>query len=309
MNTHEPDEVMEGHLNTTFPSRTVLGINIPGTCKGCGTVQSCALRIASMTDLCTGKQPAPVGSIRIGDTFLQIRKDLKKHYPAPNSFLWIEDPDTPRYEQRIKNYLLDQLGFAWIKKAAITITDYEITITGAGQITIEREDDEFAILTTVGQRDLILNAKTTPNGEYWYINRDLIKRKVLTRMSDAIYIPELALSHTREDEDPVRAEDYSATPFLNSESDIPFWIDKEDERNLKPTPYGFEVVTRKQRTIQQTKHQETRQEKFLFNHGLRIQSTLRTLLDSNPAKARTIASTLTFTDWQALSAVGGIRKP
>lgn len=304
MNTHEPDEVMEEHLNTTFPSRTVLGINIPENCRGCGTVQSCALRTEGMTDLCTGKQPAPVGSIRIGDTFLQIRKDLKKHYPAPNSFQWSE-----YHEQRIRNYLIDQLGFAWIKHAAITITDYEITITGAGQITIEREDDEFAILTTEGQSDLILNAKTTPNGEYWYINHDLIKRTVLTRMSDAIYIPELALSHTREDEDYVRAEDYSATPFLNSESDIPFWIEKEDERNLKPTPYGFEVVTRRQRTIQQTKHQETRQDKFLVNHGLRIQTKLRSLLDSNPAQARTIASTLTLTDWQALSSVGGIRKP
>ena len=66
MNTREPDEVTEGYLNTTFPSRTVLGINIPETCRGCGTVQSCNLRTEGMTDLCTGKQPAPEGSIRIG---------------------------------------------------------------------------------------------------------------------------------------------------------------------------------------------------------------------------------------------------
>ena len=309
MNTHEPDEVTEGHLNTTFPSRTVLGINIPTTCRGCGTVQSCNLRTEGMTDLCTGKQPASEGSIKIQDTFIQIRKDLKKYYPTPNSFQWIEDPDTHRHEQRIKDYLTHQLGFAWIKKAAITITDYEITITGHKTITIEREDDEFARLTTVGQRDLILNAKTTPNGEYWYINRNLIKRKVLTRLSDSIYIPEIALSHAREDEDKTTLEDYSATPFLNSESDVPFWIEKEDERNLKPTPFGFEVVTRKQRTIQQARTQETRQDKFLINHGLRLQTRLQSILATNPTQARTIASTLTFTDWQALSSVGGLRKP
>ncbi|MBE0522579.1 MAG: hypothetical protein IBX39_09995, partial [Candidatus Methanoperedenaceae archaeon] len=284
MNINQQDDVMEGHLNTTFPSRTVLGINIPVTCRGCGTVQSCNLRCGGMEDLCTGKQPAPEGSIRIGDTFIQIRKDLKKHFPAPTSFQWIDDPNTRRYEQRIKDYLTNQLGFAWIKKADITVTDYEITITGHKTITIEREDDEFARLTIEGQRDLILNAKTTPNGEYWYINHDLIKRKVLRKIHDTIYIPERALSHNREDEDFVRAEDYSVTPFLDSESDAPFWIEQEEERNLKPTQYGFEVVTRKQKKAYQERRQEIRQEKFIVNHGFRLQDKLRSLLDSNPAK-------------------------
>ncbi|MBE0522356.1 MAG: hypothetical protein IBX39_08860 [Candidatus Methanoperedenaceae archaeon] len=280
--------------------------SIPGTCRGCGTVQSCNLRIEGMTDLCTGQQPAPEGSIRIGDTFVQISKDLKKHYPAPNSFRWIDDPDSNRYEKRIQNYLTHQLGFAWIKNAAITITDYEITITGAGQITIEREDDELAVLSMKGISDLILNAKTTPNGEYWYINRNLIKRKVLRRLSDSKYIPEIALSNDREEEDKTSLEDYSATPYLSYESDIPYWKEPEPENKLRATPEGFEVVTRKQKKDMRSKAEEKRQNRFLINHGFRLKDKLESLLKHNPDHARIMASKLSFKDWKALNDVGGL---
>ncbi|MDW7777267.1 MAG: hypothetical protein SCH39_13155 [Methanosarcinales archaeon] len=288
--------------------KTIVGnsSSLTGTCGGCGAVQSCNLRIEGMTDLCKGQQPAPEGSIKIGDTFVQIRKDLKKHYPAPNSFRWIDDSGTRRYEKRIQNYLTHQLGFAWIKNAAITITDYEITIKGHKTITIEREDDELAVLSMKGISDLILNAKTTPNGEYWYINKHLIKRKVLTRLSDSIYVPELALSHNREEEGKTTLEDYTATPFLDAWSDIPYWKEPEEERNLKPTQYGFEVVTRKQRKRQQTERQEARQEKFLINHGFRLKDKLESLLKHNPDRARIMASKLSFKDWQALNDAGGL---
>ncbi|MDW7726884.1 MAG: hypothetical protein SCH70_07180 [Candidatus Methanoperedens sp.] len=294
------------HFQGTEKTIVGNGSSIPGTCRGCGTVQSCNLRIEGMTDLCKGQQPAPEGSIKIGDAFVQIRKDLKKHYHAPNSFQWIEDPDSNRYEKRIKNYLTHQLGFAWIKNATVFITDDEITIKGHKTITIEREDDEFAKLSLKGQRDLILNAKTTPNGEYWYINRNLIKRKVLRRLSDSKYIPESALSHNREEEDKTSLEDYTATPYLSSESDIPYWKEPEPENKLRATPEGFEVVTRKQKKDMHSKAEEKRQDKFLINHGFRIKNKLESLLKHNPDRARIMASKLSFKDWKALNDVGGL---
>lgn len=277
------------------------GNGTPKACRGCGTVQSCNLRITDMTDLCKGQQPAPEGSINIGDTFVQIRKDLKKHYHTPNSFQWSEN-----HEKRIRNYLINQLGFAWIKNAAVNITGYEITITGHKTITIEREDDEFAKLSLKGQRDLILNAKTTPNGEYWYINRDLIKRKVLRHISDSKYIPEAALSHNREEGDKTTLEDYTATPYLSSESDIPYWKEPEPENKVKATPEGFEVVTRKQKKEMHSIAEGKRQDRFLINHGFRIKDKLESLLKHNPDRARIIASKLSFKDWQALNNIGGL---
>lgn len=138
---------------------------------------------------------------------------------------------------------------------------------------------------------------------------EFIKSRALSLLRDDVYIPESALKVPGIDEKPAKWEDYSATPFIDACSDIPFWEEPEEERNLRATQQGFEVVTRKQRAKRHERAEEKRLDKFMLNHGFRLKDRLESLMIHNPVRARIVASKLTFKDWQAIDLAGGLRKP
>lgn len=138
---------------------------------------------------------------------------------------------------------------------------------------------------------------------------EFIKSRALSLLRDDVYIPESALKVPGIDEPSAKWEEYSATPFIDAYSDIPFWEEPEEERNLRATQQGFDVVTRKQRAKRHEKAEEKRQDRFMLNHGFRLKDRLESLQIHNPVRARIVASKLTFHDWQAIDLAGGLRKP
>lgn len=84
------------------------------------------------------------------------------------------------------------------------------------------------------------------------------------------------------------------------------WEEPEKESNLKATPEGWEIVTRKERAERLDKAIEKRQDKFMINHGFRLKDKLEDMQFRNPAKAKAFAAKLTLDDWKALSHIGGL---
>jgi hypothetical protein len=67
------------------------------------------------------------------------------------------------------------------------------------------------------------------------------------------------------------------------------WEKPEKERNLKATPEGFKILTRKEKKEQLDRSIEKRQDKFMINHGFRLKDKLDDLMLRNPDKARAYA--------------------
>jgi len=67
------------------------------------------------------------------------------------------------------------------------------------------------------------------------------------------------------------------------------------------------ITTKSEIKRRRERYEAKRRERFMENHGYRIKYKLKTLLESDPTKAKRVASRLTLEDWKALSMVGGLR--
>ncbi|HWQ96399.1 MAG TPA: hypothetical protein VN368_03390 [Candidatus Methylomirabilis sp.] len=106
-----------------------------------------------------------------------------------------------------------------------------------------------------------------------------LKNETVQTKSDFIRVPSLSL--------------------LREDSVIP-------ESDLKATPEGWQIVTKKEKAARLEKSIEKKQDQFMINHGFRLKDRLDYLLFRNPEKARAFAARLSFYDWQALSYIGGL---
>ncbi len=86
------------------------------------------------------------------------------------------------------------------------------------------------------------------------------------------------------------------------------WEEPEKESNLKATPEGFQILTRKDKKEQLDRSIEKRQEKFMIDHGFRLKDRLDDLMFRDPARAKAFAARLTLTDWQAINKIGGLKQ-
>ena len=86
------------------------------------------------------------------------------------------------------------------------------------------------------------------------------------------------------------------------------WEEPEKESNLKATPEGFQILTRKDKKERLDKAIEKRQEKFMIDHGFRLKDRLDDLMFRDPARAKAFAARLTLTDWQAINKIGGLKQ-
>ncbi|MFA4957817.1 MAG: hypothetical protein WC556_12680 [Candidatus Methanoperedens sp.] len=86
------------------------------------------------------------------------------------------------------------------------------------------------------------------------------------------------------------------------------WEEPENESNLKATPEGFKILTRKDKKEQLDRSIEKRQEKFMIDHGFRLKDKLDDLVFRDPARAKAFAARLTLTDWQAINKIGGLKQ-
>ncbi len=84
------------------------------------------------------------------------------------------------------------------------------------------------------------------------------------------------------------------------------WEEPEKESDLKATPEGWHIVTKREKAAKLDRALEKKQDKFMINHGFRLKDRLDDLLFRNPEKARAFAARLSFYDWQALSYIGGL---
>ncbi len=96
-------------------------------------------------------------------------------------------------------------------------------------------------------------------------------------------------------------------------SDIAFglcrvWEEPEKESNLKATPEGFQILTRKDKKEQLDRSIEKRQDKFMIDHGFRLKDKLDDLMFRDPVRAKAFAARLTLTDWQAINKIGGLKQ-
>jgi hypothetical protein len=117
------------------------------------------------------------------------------------------------------------------------------------------------------------------------------------KYTDPRMVPEAALAVPGIDQKPAAWEDYSAEPFHDAYSDIPYWDEPEE---------GFEVITRKQRANMRARLEEKRRGRFLMHHGLRLKDKLNDLMFRSPEKVREMAARLTFEDWKAIDMAGGL---
>jgi hypothetical protein len=86
------------------------------------------------------------------------------------------------------------------------------------------------------------------------------------------------------------------------------WEEPEKESDLKATPEGFQILTRKDKKQRLDKAIEKRQEKFMIDHGFRLKDRLDDLVFRDPARAKAFAARLTLTDWQAINKIGGLKQ-
>jgi len=86
------------------------------------------------------------------------------------------------------------------------------------------------------------------------------------------------------------------------------WEEPEKESDLKATPEGFQILTRKDKKDRLDKAIEKRQEKFMIDHGFRLKDKLDDLMFRDAARAKAFAARLTLTDWQAINKIGGLKQ-
>ncbi len=86
------------------------------------------------------------------------------------------------------------------------------------------------------------------------------------------------------------------------------WEEPEKESDLKATPEGWQILTRKDKKERLDRSIEKKQDKFMINHGFRLKDKLDDLMFRDPARAKAFAARLTFTDWQAIDHIGGLNK-